>query len=69
MPPTSSTFWLEEGVDANGQPFRQLQYTQRVLLKFNGLNWPHVTVGTLRLQYRRERDAVPAARAAAGPTH
>lgn len=48
--PASSTFWLEEGVDAAGQPLRQLQYTQRVLLKFNGLNWPHVTVGTLLLQ-------------------
>ncbi len=26
----------------------QLQYTQTVLLNFNGLSWPHVTVGTLR---------------------
>ena len=48
--PASSIFWIEEGTDAQGYPLRQLQYTQRVLLKFNGLNWPHVTVGTLRLQ-------------------
>ena len=46
--PASAIFWLEEGVDGAGKPFRQLQYTQRVLLKFNGLNWPHITVGTLR---------------------
>jgi hypothetical protein len=25
----------------------QLQYSQIVLLNFNGLSWPHVTVGTL----------------------
>ena len=25
----------------------QLQYTQTVLLNFNGISWPHVTVGTL----------------------
>jgi hypothetical protein len=26
----------------------QLQYSQTVLLNFNTLSWPHVTVGTLR---------------------
>jgi hypothetical protein len=26
----------------------QLQYTQRVLLNFNGLSWPHVSVATLQ---------------------
>jgi hypothetical protein len=25
-----------------------LQYTQTVLLNFNGLSWPHITVGTLK---------------------
>jgi hypothetical protein len=25
----------------------QLQYVQTVLLDFNGLNWPHVSVATL----------------------
>jgi hypothetical protein len=27
---------------------RQLQYAQTVLLNFNGLSWPHITVATLR---------------------
>lgn len=27
---------------------RLLQYTQTVQLVFNGLSWPHVTVGTLK---------------------
>lgn len=45
----TSTFWIETVKDANGQEFMQLQYTQRVLLDFNGLSWPHVTVATLRL--------------------
>lgn len=43
-----ATFWIET---VKGTPdFLQLQYTQRVLLNFNGLSWPHVTVGTLRQQ-------------------
>ncbi len=42
----TSTFWLET---VKGTPdFRQLQYTQTVLLNFNGISWPHVTVATLR---------------------
>ena len=42
----TATFWLET---VEGSPnFRQLQYSQRVLLNFNGLSWPHVTVATLR---------------------
>jgi hypothetical protein len=42
----NATFWLEtlEGTPA----VRQLQYAQTVLLNFNGLSWPHITVGTLR---------------------
>lgn len=47
-PRVTSTFWIEEGVDSAGAPFVQLQYTQRVLLDFNGLSWPHISVGTLR---------------------
>jgi hypothetical protein len=27
--------------------FPQIQYSQVVMLKFNGLNWPHVSVATL----------------------
>jgi hypothetical protein len=41
-----STFWL---MTAQGSPQPDLlQYSQIVLLNFNGLSWPHVTVGTLR---------------------
>lgn len=43
----SATFWLET---VTGEPdFQQLQYSQTVLLNFNGLSWPHVTVATLKL--------------------
>lgn len=43
----TSTFWLET---VQGSPnFQQLQYSQTVLLNFNGLSWPHVSVATLRL--------------------
>ena len=42
----SSIFWLET-VQGENEPFQQLQYTQTVLLNFNGLSWPHVTVATL----------------------
>ena len=39
-----STFWIETLADSS----LQLQYTQRVLLNFNGLSWPHGTVATLK---------------------
>jgi hypothetical protein len=42
----SSTFWLSR-IDGEARA-SQLQYTQRVLLDFGGLSWPHVTVATLR---------------------
>ncbi len=42
----TATFWLET---IQGSPnVQQLQYSQIVLLNFNGLSWPHVTVATLR---------------------
>ncbi len=42
-----STFWIET---VKGTPnFLQLQYSQTVFLEFNGISWPHVTVGTLKL--------------------
>jgi hypothetical protein len=41
----TSTFWLEKLDGA--KTASQLQYTQTVLLDFNGLSWPHVTVATL----------------------
>jgi hypothetical protein len=47
-PKVTATFWIEEGTDALGKPLLQLQYTQRVILDFGGLSWPHVSVATLR---------------------
>ena len=47
-PRASAIFWIEKGTDRDGKPLLQLQYTQRVLLDFNGLSWPHVTIATLR---------------------
>jgi hypothetical protein len=45
----SSTFWIETVQGTNGEPdFLQLQYSQTVLLNFNTLSWPHVSVATLR---------------------
>jgi hypothetical protein len=45
----SAIFWIETVTPTDGQPeFLQLQYTQTVLLNFNGLSWPHVSVATLR---------------------
>jgi prepilin-type processing-associated H-X9-DG protein len=40
-------FWIEHFVDSKGKPGLQLQYTQRVLLNFNTLSWPHISVATL----------------------
>ena len=43
-----ATFWIETIAGGDGKPDRlQLQYTQLVMLDFNGIHWPHVTVGTL----------------------
>jgi hypothetical protein len=48
---TEATFWIETIAGTGGNPdFHQLQYTQLVMLDFNGIHWPHVTVGTLRKQ-------------------
>jgi hypothetical protein len=40
-------FWIEKFIDAHDKPATQLQYSQIVLLNFNGLSWPHVSVATL----------------------
>lgn len=45
----TATFWIETVQGPGGQNFLQLQYSQQVLLNFNTLSWPHVSVGTLRL--------------------
>jgi hypothetical protein len=43
-----ATFWIETIAGTGGQPDKhQLQYTQLVMLDFNGIHWPHVTVSTL----------------------
>jgi hypothetical protein len=42
-----ATFWISDFVDAQGKPGELLQYSQRVLLNFNTLSWPHVSVATL----------------------
>jgi hypothetical protein len=44
----TATFWIETVKKPGGGHFLQLQYTQTVLLDFNGLSWPHVSVATLR---------------------
>jgi len=45
----NAIFWIETVTPNDGGPaFLQLQYTQTVLLNFNGLSWPHVSVATLR---------------------
>lgn len=44
---TTAIFWIETVQNPDGTTFMQLQYTQRVLLVFNGLVWPHVSVATL----------------------
>ena len=42
----TSTFWLEKL--NNETRASQLQYTQTVLLDFDEVSWPHITVATLR---------------------
>jgi hypothetical protein len=42
----TATFWLET-LKGDTSP-SQLQYSQTVFLRFSGLSWPHITVGTLR---------------------
>lgn len=43
-----ATFWIETIAGTGGQPdILQLQYTQEVILDFNGIHWPHVSVATL----------------------
>ena len=47
----TAIFWIEQvAAGPYGPAFLQLQYTQTVLLNFNRLSWPHVSVATLRKQ-------------------
>ena len=45
-----ATFWIEQVITPGSTlPIQlQLQYSQRVLLRFNGLDWPHVSCATLQ---------------------
>ena len=52
-PAVTTTFWIEELEDGE----HQIQYTQRVLLNFSKLSWPHISVGTLTLLNRLESNA------------
>jgi hypothetical protein len=49
-PPPDDPFWLIEPFWGE-ETFLQLQYSQLVILIFNNVLWPHVTVGTLRLSH------------------
>lgn len=41
-------FWIETVEHPNGKgQFLQLQYVQRVILDFQGMHWPHISVATL----------------------
>ena len=45
----TATFWIEELEVLPGMPPAvQLQYSQTVMLDFNGVRWPHVSVATLQ---------------------
>jgi hypothetical protein len=47
----SAIFWIEKvkyPAPYDDHLFLQLQYTQTVILNFDGLSWPHVSVATLR---------------------
>jgi len=43
----SAIFWIETVQRPDGSQFLQLQYTQTVLLVFENIVWPHVSVATL----------------------
>jgi len=46
-PTLDSVFAIECIVGPQGREYLQLQYVQTAMLRFRGLDWPHVTVGTL----------------------
>lgn len=45
-----ATFWVETVINPDGSKKLLLQYSQQVLLNFNGLSWPHISVATLEKQ-------------------
>lgn len=44
----NATFWIEKIKKSDGHVTYQLQYSQVVQLNFGNINWPHVTIGTLK---------------------
>jgi hypothetical protein len=43
----NAIFWIETVRLDGGDTLLQLQYTQTVVLQFDEINWPHISVGTL----------------------
>jgi hypothetical protein len=43
----TAQFWIETVVRGDQTPFVQLQYSQTVMLRFDGVDWPHISVATL----------------------
>jgi hypothetical protein len=44
----SAIFWIERVAQPTGiGEFMQLQYSQNITLNFDGIDWPHISVGTL----------------------
>lgn len=43
----NAIFWIETVQLPGGGTLLQLQYTQTVVLQFDEINWPHISVGTL----------------------
>lgn len=43
----NAIFWIETVQLEGSGNLVQLQYTQTVILQFGGINWPHISVGTL----------------------
>jgi hypothetical protein len=42
-----ATFWIETVDAGDGTQFMQLQYSQRIILNFLEIDWPHISVATL----------------------
>jgi hypothetical protein len=43
----TAQFWIETVLPDQGPPFVQLQYSQTVMLRFDEVDWPHISVATL----------------------
>jgi len=43
-----STFYVETVPNGNHEEVKQLQYTQNTMLRFDTVDWPHISVATLR---------------------